>query len=95
MVAAALAELPVAQRLRTPQPGGWFLALDRVSVSAGHIAEFLASNHLPAVAVTGEGHRLGLVTAPASHAVLLSAIDALEATGVGAEWWPVLEVGHV
>ncbi|MEO6223343.1 MAG: homoserine dehydrogenase [Vicinamibacterales bacterium] len=87
--------VPSAERLRTPQPGPWFLALDRVTASAGDIAEFLAANHLPAVAVIGDGHRFGLVTALASHAVLLSAIDAIEATGVSAQWWPVLEVAHV
>ena len=86
--------VPVAHLLRTPQTGPWFLALDGVTSTAGEVAEFLAANHLPAVSVTGHGSRFGVVTAPASHAVLLSAIDAIEATGVTAAWWPVLEVAH-
>lgn len=86
--------VPIAERLRTPQTGPWFLALDRVTSSAGELAEFLAANHLPAVAVAGESHLRGIVTAPATHAVLLSAIDAIESTGVRVEWWPVLEVWH-
>lgn len=83
---------PVAHKLRTPRRGAWFLALDRVTASSGEIAEFVAANHLPAVTVARDGHHLGAITAPASHAVLLSAIDALEATGASVQWWPVLEV---
>jgi homoserine dehydrogenase len=86
--------VPVAARLRTPQTGPWFLALDGVSSTAGEVAEFLAANHLPGVSVICEGSHVGVVTASASHAVLLSAIDAIEATGVTAEWWPVLEVSR-
>jgi hypothetical protein len=85
---------PIASQLRTPQSGPWFVALDGVTSTAGEVAEFLAANHLPAVSVVNEGSRFGLVTAPASHAVLLHAIDAIEATGANAEWWPVLEVAH-
>jgi homoserine dehydrogenase len=84
----------VAPDLRTPQTGPWFLALDGVTSTRGEVAEFLAANHLPAVSLAGEGSRLGVLTAPAAHAVLLSAIDAIESTGVSAEWWPVLEVAH-
>jgi homoserine dehydrogenase len=85
---------PVAHLLRTPRTGSWFLALDRVTSSAGDIAEFLAANHLPAVNIAVASGRVGVVTAPASHSLLQSAIDALEATGVSAQWWPVLEVAH-
>lgn len=85
----------VADRLRTPRSGGWFLVLDRVTASAGELAEFLASHHLPAVAMVGEAERRGLVTAPAPFASLVAAVDALEATGVRVTWWPVLEVGRV
>ena len=85
---------PVADRLRTPQAGPWFLALDGVSSTAGEVAEFLAANHLPGVSVVGEGSHVGVVTASASHAVLLSAVDAIEATGVTVQWWPVLEVAR-
>ncbi|HUR20638.1 MAG TPA: homoserine dehydrogenase [Vicinamibacterales bacterium] len=93
-LAATEAAAPVAGQLRRPQTGAWFLALDGVPSTVGEVAEFLASNHLPAVSVSGEGPRIGVVTAPAAHAVLLSAIDAIEATGVSAVWWPVLEVAH-
>lgn len=86
--------IPVASRLRTPKTGPWFLALDGVSSTAGEVAEFLAANHLPGISVVGEGPHAGVVTASASHAVLLSAIDAIEATGVTAQWWPVLEVAR-
>jgi homoserine dehydrogenase len=86
--------VPIARHLRTPQTGPWFVALDGVSSTAGEIAEFLAANHLPAVSLAGEGARLGVVTAPAAHSVLLSAIDAIDSTGVSAEWWPALEVTH-
>jgi hypothetical protein len=86
--------VPVAGRLRTPQTSAWFLALDRVTSSPGELAEFLAANHLPALAIVGEGQRLGLLTVSAPYAVLVSAIDAIESTGVGASWWPVLEVAH-
>ncbi len=92
---ATASDAPVAHRLRTPQTGAWFVALDQVTSSAGELAEFLAANHLPAVAVAADEQRFGLITAPAAHAVLLSAIDALEATGVSVEWWPVLAVSHV
>jgi homoserine dehydrogenase len=85
---------PVADRLRTPRPGAWFLAIDHVTASAGEFAEFLAANHLPAVAIVAEGSRIGLVTAPASYATLLSAVDTIESTGVSIGWWPVLEVAH-
>jgi homoserine dehydrogenase len=85
----------VANRLRTPRPGAWFLALSRVAASAGELAEFLAAHHLPAVAMVGDGERRGLVTAPATHAALIAAVDAIEATGVGVTWWPVLEVNRV
>jgi len=85
----------VANRLRTPRAGAWFLALSRVAASAGELAEFLAAHHLPAVAMVGDGERRGLVTAPATHAALIAAVDAIEATGVGVTWWPVLEVGRV
>jgi homoserine dehydrogenase len=86
---------PVASRLRTPRAGAWFLTLDRVTVSSGEIAEFLAARHLPAVAMVGEDDRRGLITAPAPFSSLVAAIDALESTGVVATWWPVLEVSHV
>lgn len=85
----------VAPRLRTPRAGAWFTALDHVSVSDGDLAEFLAAHHLPAVAIAGTGNRRGIITAPAPFASLATAIDALEATGVQASWWPVLEVNHV
>lgn len=84
----------VADRLRTPRTGAWFLATDHVTSSAGEFAEFLASNHLPAVTIVVEESRIGLITAPAPHTTLLSAIDAIEATGVRADWWPVLEVAR-
>jgi homoserine dehydrogenase len=86
---------PVAVRLRTPRTGAWFLTLDRVSVSSGELAEFLAARHLPAIAMVGEEDRRGLVTAPAPFSSLVAAIDALESTGVAAVWWPVLEASHV
>lgn len=85
----------VADRLRTPRAGAWFLTLDRVTASDGDVAEFLAAHHLPAVAMVGEGERRGLVTAPASFGALVAAVDALEATGVVVAWWPVLEVNRV
>lgn len=85
----------VADRLRTPRAGAWFLTLDRVTASAGELAEFLAARHLPAVAMVGEREHRGLVTARAPFASLVAAVDALEATGVLVTWWPVLEVGHV
>ena len=94
-VLAPASSLLVADRLRTPCSGAWFLALDRVTASAGDVAEFLAGHHLPAVAMVGEGQRRGLVTAPAPFAALVAAVDALEATGVQATWWPVLEAGRV
>lgn len=84
----------VANRLRTPRAGAWFLALDRVTVSAGELAEFLAAHHLPAVAIADEGARCGLVTAPAPFAHLVAAVDVLEATGVQVTWWPVLDVNR-
>lgn len=86
--------VPVADRLRAPRSGAWFLAIDRVTSSAGEFAEFLAANHLPAVAIVGEGPRIGLITAPAPYTSLLSAVDAIESTGVSVGWWPVLEVTH-
>ena len=86
--------VPVAARLRAPKQSAWFLALDGVSSSPGDVAEFLASNHLPGVSVVADGSHVGVVTATAPYAVLLSAIDALEATGVIAQWWPVLEVAR-
>lgn len=88
------AAVPVAARLRTPRSGAWYLALDRVTSSPGELAEFLAANHLPAVAVVGEGQCHGLITAPAPYSVLLSAVDAIESTGVTVAWFPVLEVAH-
>jgi len=88
------AAAPVAARLRTLPAGPWFLAMDHASSSQGELAEFLAANHLPAVAIVGEGQRLGVVTAPAPHAVLLSALDALESTGARTIWCPVLEVAR-
>ena len=86
---------PRASALRTPQTGPWFLTLDYVTSTRGELAEFLAANHLPAVSISDDGSRVGLITAPATHRVLLSAVDALESTGVSAEWWPALEVAHV
>ena len=94
-VIATASSQRVADRLRTPRAGGWFLALNHVTASAGELAEFLAAHHLPAVAMVGEGERRGLVTAPAPFASLAAAIDALEATGVAVAWWPVLEVHRV
>jgi homoserine dehydrogenase len=85
----------VAAQLRAPRAGAWFLAIDRVTSSAGDLAEFLAAHHLPAVAMVGELERRGLVTAPASFAALTAAVEALEATGVDVSWWPVLEVNRV
>jgi len=93
-LAATEIAAPVGARLRTPLAGAWFLALDGVTSTRGEVAEFLAANHLPALSVSGDGTRLGFLTAPATHAVLLSAIDAIESTGVHAQWWPVLEVAH-
>ena len=92
---ATEAAAPAAHRLRTPKTGSWFLALDGVTSTRGQVAEFLAANHLPAVSLSDDGSRLGVITAQATHAVLLSAIDAIESTGVSAEWWPVLEVANV
>lgn len=85
----------VADRLRVPSAGAWFLTLDRVTASVGDVAEFLAAHRLPAVAMVGEGERRGLVTAPAPFGALVAAVDALEATGVVVAWWPVLEVSRV
>lgn len=88
------ASAPVAHRLRVPRSGAWCLALDHVTSSAGELAEFLAANHLPAVALAGEGRRQALVTAPTTYAVLCAAVDAIEATGVRVAWWPVVEVAR-
>ena len=51
------AAAPVAQQLRTLRTGAWCLALDHVSSSAGELAEFLAANHLPAVALVSDHWR--------------------------------------
>ncbi len=85
---------PVADRLRTPRAGAWCLALDGVTSGPGELAEFLAANHLPAVALTGEAGRHAGITANATYAALCAAVDAIEATGVRVAWWPVLEVAR-
>ncbi len=85
---------PVAHRLQTPRTSAWCLALDHVTSSAGELAEFLASNHLPAMALAGEGRRHAVVTATATYAALRAAVDTLEATGVRVVWWPVVEVAR-
>ncbi len=86
------ASVPVARHLRTPKAGAWFLAIDRVTSSAGELAEFLSGNHLPALALACEDQRFGVLTAPARHSTLRAAVEAIAASGVRATWWPVLEV---
>ena len=88
------ASAPVAHRLRVPRSGAWYLALDHVTSSAGELAEFLAANHLPAIALAGDGRRHAAVTASTTYAALCAAVDAIEATGVRVVWWPVVEVAR-
>ena len=88
------ASAPVAHRLRVPRSGAWYLALDHVTSSAGELAEFLAANHLPAIALAGDGRRHAVVTASTTYAALCAAVDAIEATGVRVVWWPVVEVAR-
>ncbi len=86
--------VPAAHRLREPRTGAWCLALDCVTSNAGELAEFLAANHLPAIALASEGSRHAVLTATATYAALIAAVDAIEASGVRVTWWPVVEVAH-
>lgn len=81
---------PVAATLRQIPHSAWFLALDPVATSVGDLAEFLAARHLPAVFVTTQHDRCAVITVEAPVSVLTDAVDALEATGVGVTWLPVL-----
>lgn len=76
----------------TLAPGAWFVALDHVRATTGELAEYLAARHLPAVSFTHGDRpgRRGVLTAPAPVRTLLDAVDALQALGVSAAWYPVL-----